>query len=151
MRARTRGSCLGPCRAVTSPTPAKPSLHTVVALYSYKGSELEGEISFQAGDVIEIVSKTSADDPDFWEGRYGVFPAMIAHAAGRGRNAVAHQSLAPARRLCAGGRPRLGSTARLGSSRPCSSTRRTTTTTRPLASTAPGPVAHGDTRIMRVG
>ena len=45
-----------------------PSL-AVVALYSYKGSEQEGEISFQAGDVIEIVSKTSADDPDFWEGR----------------------------------------------------------------------------------
>ena len=40
-----------------------------LALYHYKGSEADGELSFQAGDTIEIISRGSPDDPDFWEGR----------------------------------------------------------------------------------
>ena len=43
---------------------------TAIALYSFKGNEQDGELSFQAGDTVEIISRSSPDDPDFWEGRY---------------------------------------------------------------------------------
>lgn len=51
------------------------------ALYDFTGSAEDQELTFQAGDTIEIISRGTDDDPNFWEGRIngktGFFPAMF--------------------------------------------------------------------------
>ncbi|PSR89034.1 BAR domain-domain-containing protein [Coniella lustricola] len=62
------------------PKPARlsgvPAAETVTALYDYS-AQAEGDLSFQAGDVIEIVSRTQNDN-EWWQGklqgRTGQFP-----------------------------------------------------------------------------
>jgi len=41
------------------------------ALYDFDGSEEDSELSFVAGEMIEILARGTTDDPDFWEGRIG--------------------------------------------------------------------------------
>lgn len=55
----------------------KPAAEYVTALYDFAG-QAEGDLSFAAGDKIEIVKKTESDQ-DWWTGRLngyeGTFPA----------------------------------------------------------------------------
>lgn len=55
-----------------------PPVETVTALYDYS-AQAEGDISFRAGDVIEIVSRTQNDN-EWWigkcNGKQGQFPGM---------------------------------------------------------------------------
>ncbi|CEP15455.1 hypothetical protein [Parasitella parasitica] len=70
-----------PATAPAPPPPAPPSQSSkplkARALYAFK-SELEGDLSFQAGDVITVTQKTDSQD-DWWTGRLngqlGSFPA----------------------------------------------------------------------------
>ncbi len=59
------------------PPPVPSRIRTVVALYDYK-AEREGDLSFAAGDIIEVVKSTTSAD-DWWTGRckgnQGIFPA----------------------------------------------------------------------------
>lgn len=48
---------------------ATPKVETVTALYDY-AAQAEGDLSFRAGDVIEIVTRT-ANDNEWWSGRVG--------------------------------------------------------------------------------
>jgi len=56
--------------------PAVPQVETVTALYDY-AAQAEGDLSFRAGDVIEIVQRT-ANENEWWtgkvHGRQGQFP-----------------------------------------------------------------------------
>ncbi|PWN32395.1 BAR-domain-containing protein [Meira miltonrushii] len=55
---------------------AKPAIQYVVALYDY-AAQAEGDLTFNAGDRIEVVEKTASTE-DWWTGRLngvqGVFP-----------------------------------------------------------------------------
>lgn len=57
----------------------KPAAHYVVALYDFE-AQADGDLSFNAGDRIEIVEKTESAE-DWWTGRVngqqGVFPGMF--------------------------------------------------------------------------
>ncbi|KAH6844981.1 BAR domain-containing protein [Chaetomium sp. MPI-CAGE-AT-0009] len=59
-----------------SATPAAPKVETVTALYDY-AAQAEGDLSFRAGDVIEVVVRTQNGN-EWWtgriEGRQGQFP-----------------------------------------------------------------------------
>jgi amphiphysin len=46
-----------------------PKVETVTALYDYS-AQAEGDLSFKAGEVIEIVTRT-ANDNEWWTGRVG--------------------------------------------------------------------------------
>lgn len=48
---------------------ATPKVETVTALYDY-AAQAEGDLSFRAGDVIEIVTRTGNDN-EWWSGRLG--------------------------------------------------------------------------------
>ncbi len=48
---------------------ATPKVETVTALYDY-AAQAEGDLSFRAGDVIEIVTRT-VNDQEWWSGRVG--------------------------------------------------------------------------------
>lgn len=56
-----------------------PKVETVTALYAYS-AQAEGDLSFEAGDVIEIVSRTQNDN-EWWTGRLrgreGQFPGKL--------------------------------------------------------------------------
>jgi len=58
---------------------ANPQAEQVTALYDYS-AQAEGDLSFSAGDVIEIVSRTD-NDQEWWVGkigaRQGQFPGML--------------------------------------------------------------------------
>ncbi|KAI0421302.1 BAR domain-containing protein [Xylaria grammica] len=58
---------------------AAPAVETVTALYDYS-AQAEGDLSFRAGDVIEIVTRTSNEN-EWWtgkiNGRQGQFPGKI--------------------------------------------------------------------------
>lgn len=68
------------------PKPARfsgvPNVETVTALYDYSATA-EGDLSFRAGDVIEIVSRTQNEN-EWWtgklQGRSGQFPGWSASA-----------------------------------------------------------------------
>jgi hypothetical protein len=55
---------------------ALPAAETVTALYDYE-AQAEGDLSFSAGDVIEIVTRT-ANENEWWigkiQGKQGQFP-----------------------------------------------------------------------------
>lgn len=55
---------------------AAPKVETVTALYDYS-AQAEGDLSFRAGDVIEIVTRT-ANENEWWigklHGKQGQFP-----------------------------------------------------------------------------
>jgi amphiphysin len=55
---------------------ALPAAETVTALYDYE-AQAEGDLSFSAGDVIEIVTRT-ANENEWWigkiSGKQGQFP-----------------------------------------------------------------------------
>lgn len=57
---------------------ANPQAETVTALYDYS-AQAEGDLSFRAGDVIEIVTRTQNDN-EWWtgklQGRSGQFPGL---------------------------------------------------------------------------
>lgn len=69
------------------PKPAKfssaPNVETVTALYDYSATA-EGDLSFRAGDVIEIVSRTQNEN-EWWtgklQGRSGQFPGWFSKLA----------------------------------------------------------------------
>lgn len=75
--------------AKAKPPPPKPkpkalagapvAAETVTALYDYS-AQAEGDLSFRAGDVIEIVTRT-ANDNEWWigrlQGKQGQFPGMV--------------------------------------------------------------------------
>lgn len=75
--------------AKAKPPPPKPkpkalagapvAAETVTALYDYS-AQAEGDLSFRAGDVIEIVTRT-ANDNEWWigrlQGKQGQFPGMF--------------------------------------------------------------------------
>ncbi|KAL2127020.1 hypothetical protein VTI74DRAFT_11468 [Chaetomium olivicolor] len=48
---------------------AAPKVETVTALYDYS-AQAEGDLSFRAGDVIEVVTRT-ANENEWWTGRLG--------------------------------------------------------------------------------
>jgi amphiphysin len=48
---------------------ATPKVETVTALYDYS-AQAEGDLSFRAGDTIEIVTRT-ANDNEWWTGKVG--------------------------------------------------------------------------------
>lgn len=56
-----------------------PAAETVTALYDYS-AQAEGDLSFRAGDVIEIITRT-ANDNEWWtgklQGRQGQFPGKF--------------------------------------------------------------------------
>lgn len=58
---------------------AMPATETVTALYDYE-AQAEGDLSFAAGDIIEIVQRT-ANENEWWTGtiggRQGQFPGMF--------------------------------------------------------------------------
>lgn len=58
-------------RAPPPPPPAmaKPKIETCVALYDY-AAQAEGDLSFNAGDRIELITKTESSE-DWWVGRLG--------------------------------------------------------------------------------
>jgi amphiphysin len=66
-----------------------PAAETVTALYDYE-AQAEGDLSFSAGEVIEVVTRT--DNPNEWwngrvAGREGQFPGMcIVHVSVPGTN-----------------------------------------------------------------
>lgn len=79
------GSLAAAAAAKAKPPPPKPKpsrlsgapgVETVTALYDYS-AQAEGDLSFRAGDVIEIVSRTQNDN-EWWigklQGRQGQFP-----------------------------------------------------------------------------
>lgn len=67
------------------PKPARlsglPTVETVTALYDYS-AQAEGDLSFRAGDVIEIVNRTQNDN-EWWsgklQGRAGQFPGQLSN------------------------------------------------------------------------
>ncbi|SCV06073.1 LANO_0H21506g1_1 [Lachancea nothofagi CBS 11611] len=67
---------MSPYAAYTPPTTA-PAAETVTALYDYQ-AQAEGDLTFPAGAIIEILERTD-DTNGWWTGRYGgfqgVFPA----------------------------------------------------------------------------
>jgi len=73
----------GPAPPPPKPKPAKLAgaaiAETVTALYDYE-AQAEGDLSFSAGDVIEIVTRTQNDN-EWWtgkiHGRQGQFPGMF--------------------------------------------------------------------------
>lgn len=67
LAAKTTSSFLTPSRAAAL-APA-PAAETVTALYAYS-AQADGDLSFQAGDVIEIVSRTNNQN-EWWTGRLG--------------------------------------------------------------------------------
>lgn len=58
---------------------SKPHVETVTALYDFE-AQAHGDLSFSAGDVIEIVQRTSNEN-EWWtgriDGRQGQFPGML--------------------------------------------------------------------------
>ena len=62
---------------------AMPATETVTALYDYS-AQAEGDLSFRAGDVIEIVNRT-ANENEWWSGKLhgkqGQFPGELAITA----------------------------------------------------------------------
>lgn len=66
-----------PKRSLAPPPPLPSKQNLVTALYDFSGSQ-QGDLSFVAGDLIEIVKRTETRD-DWWTGRLkgvtGVFPA----------------------------------------------------------------------------
>ena len=66
-----------PKRSLAPPPPLPSKKNLVTALYDFSGCQ-QGDLSFVAGDLIEIVKRTETRD-DWWTGRLkgvtGVFPA----------------------------------------------------------------------------
>lgn len=62
---------------------AQPAVETVTALYDYS-AQAEGDLSFRAGDLIEIVSRTGNDN-EWWigklHGKQGQFPGKCSRRA----------------------------------------------------------------------
>lgn len=62
-----------------SATPAAPKVETVTALYDY-AAQAEGDLSFRAGDIIEVVARTQNGN-EWWtgrvQGREGQFPGGL--------------------------------------------------------------------------
>ena len=58
---------------------ATPAAETVTALYDYE-AQAEGDLSFRAGDVIEIITRTQNEN-EWWTGRLekkeGQFPGKL--------------------------------------------------------------------------
>lgn len=65
-----------PASAAPVPAPVPAQAQTCTALYDYT-AQAQGDLSFTAGAVIEVVDRTS-DANGWWTGRYngqtGVFP-----------------------------------------------------------------------------
>lgn len=77
--AKSKGAAPPPPKPKPSRLSGAPGVETVTALYDYE-AQAEGDLSFTAGEVIEIVSRTSNDN-EWWIGkigaRQGQFPGEI--------------------------------------------------------------------------
>lgn len=95
------GSLAAAAAAKAKPPPPKPkpsrlsgvpNVETVTALYDYS-AQAEGDLSFRAGDVIEIVSRTQNEN-EWWigklQGRQGQFPGKCKNP--RRRELVEHRA-----------------------------------------------------------
>ncbi|KAF2669790.1 putative BAR adaptor protein [Microthyrium microscopicum] len=74
--AKTKGAAPPPPKPKPSRLAAGPKAETVTALYDYE-AQAHGDLSFSAGDVIEILTKTNNDN-EWWtgkvNGKQGQFP-----------------------------------------------------------------------------
>ncbi|KAF2654601.1 reduced viability upon starvation protein, partial [Lophiostoma macrostomum CBS 122681] len=74
--AKTKGAAPPPPKPKPSRLSGAPAVETVTALYDYE-AQAEGDLSFTAGDVIEIITRTQNDN-EWWNGRVrgrtGQFP-----------------------------------------------------------------------------
>jgi amphiphysin len=79
--AKAKGAAPPPPKPKPSRLSGIPAHETVTALYDYE-AQAEGDLSFLAGDVIEIVSRTQNDN-EWWigkvRGKQGQFPGMYTH------------------------------------------------------------------------
>ena len=76
--AKAKGAAPPPPKPKPSRLSGAPTAETVTALYDYE-AQAEGDLSFTAGDVIEIVTRTNNDN-EWWigklNGKQGQFPGM---------------------------------------------------------------------------
>lgn len=76
--AKSKGAAPPPPKPKPSRLSGAPAVETVTALYDYE-AQAEGDLSFTAGDVIEIVTRTQ-NDQEWWigkiRGKQGQFPGM---------------------------------------------------------------------------
>ncbi|KAI9665058.1 MAG: hypothetical protein M1821_006506 [Bathelium mastoideum] len=68
--AKAKGAAPPPPKPKPSRLSGAPAAETVTALYDYE-AQAEGDLSFTAGDVIEIIER-SDNDNEWWTGRIGV-------------------------------------------------------------------------------
>lgn len=77
--AKSKGAAPPPPKPKPSRFSAVPAAETVTALYDFE-AQAEGDLSFTAGDVIEIVTRT-ANENEWWvgklNGRQGQFPGTF--------------------------------------------------------------------------
>jgi amphiphysin len=77
--AKSKGAAPPPPKPKPSRLSGVPAAETVTALYDYE-AQAEGDLSFLAGDVIEIVSRTQNDN-EWWigkvRGKQGQFPGRF--------------------------------------------------------------------------
>ena len=70
MAAKAKGAAPPPPKPKPSRLSGAPAPETVTALYDYE-AQAEGDLSFTAGDTIEIIERSSNDN-EWWTGRIGV-------------------------------------------------------------------------------
>ncbi|KAL9062381.1 MAG: hypothetical protein Q9157_008970 [Trypethelium eluteriae] len=79
MAAKAKGAAPPPPKPKPSRLSGAPAAETVTALYDYE-AQAEGDLSFTAGDTIEIIERSSNEN-EWWTGRVGMksgqFPELV--------------------------------------------------------------------------